>query len=123
MTFFAVVVAPTVFTRLPGPVAGKFIRALFPIYYLYVGIGATVAAVALAAAGSHAVSASALGLTALVTAGLRQGLMPAINRLSDRAQGGDAGAKQQFGRAHNLSVGLNFAQLLAVAWALAGASA
>ena len=47
MIFFAAVVAPLVFTRLPAEHAGRFIRAFFPVYYLYVLISSTVAAIAL----------------------------------------------------------------------------
>jgi hypothetical protein len=118
MVFFAAVTAPLVFTRLPPDQAGRFIRAVFPFYYLYVLVAAAIAALALAplAAGP----AAALAVVAGTTVWLRQGLMPRINRLSDAAQAGDAAAGQGFARAHRLSVIVNFAQLAAAGWALAG---
>lgn len=48
MAFFAVVVAPLVFTRLPADQAGAFIRQVFPAYYLWVAGCAAVAALTLA---------------------------------------------------------------------------
>lgn len=116
MVFFAAVVAPLVFTRLPPEHAGRFIRALFPFYYLYVFATATVSAIALA--GSDPVAAGLLAIVAAVTLWLRQGLMGRINRLSDNARAGDKQAQVQFDRAHRLSVIVNMAQLLAVAWSL-----
>ena len=34
MIFFATVMAPLVFTKLPASEAGEFIRAVFPVYYI-----------------------------------------------------------------------------------------
>lgn len=113
MVFFAAVVAPLVFTRLPPEWAGRFIRQLFPRYYLWL-IG-TAGLAALALAPSRPADALAMALIASLTVWLRQGLMPRINRLSDAAQAGDAAAKPRFDRAHRLSVLLNMAQLVAVA--------
>lgn len=110
MVFFAAAVAPLVFTRLPAAVAGPFIRQVFPVYYLYVlGLSALAA---LALAPRRPWDAAGMAAVALLTAWLRQGLMPRINRLSDAAQAGDAAAKPRFDRAHRLSVILNMAQLL-----------
>ena len=113
MVFFAAVVAPLVFTRLPPEWAGRFIRQLFPRYYLWL-IG-TAGLAALALAPSRPADALAMALIAALTVWLRQGLMPRINQLSDAAQAGDAAAKPRFDRAHRLSVLLNMAQLVAVA--------
>jgi len=115
--FFAAVVAPLVFTRLPPEHAGRFIRALFPFYYLYVLITSAVGAVALA--WSDPAAAALLAGVAAVTLWLRQSLMGRINTLSDKARGGDHQAKAKFDRAHRLSVIVNMAQLLVVALVLA----
>ncbi|WP_052214003.1 DUF4149 domain-containing protein [Belnapia sp. F-4-1] len=120
MAFFVAVVAPLVFTKLPPEWAGRFIRQLFPVYYLWLIATAGIAALALAPGRPK--DALAMALVAALTIWLRQGLMPRINRLSDAAQAGDAAAKPRFDRAHRLSVLLNFAQLvLAVAVLLRGA--
>ncbi len=115
MVFFAAIMAPLVFTRLPGPQAGPFIRAVFPVYYLFVLINAALAGCALIPHWP--------GLTLIVVAALtlwlRQWLMPRINRWSDAAQAGDAAAKQRFDRGHRVSVVANFVQMLMVGAVLA----
>lgn len=116
MVFFAAVVAPLVFTRLPAETAGTFIRAVFPFYYLYVLATSAVAAIALAFFDPPA--AACLAAVAAVTLWLRQGLMGHINALSDAARAGDEAARARFGRAHRLSVIVNMVQVLAVAWSL-----
>ncbi len=118
MVFFAACVAPLVFTRLPAEHAGRFIRAMFPVYYLYVLGMSAAAAVALLP-----LSYAAAGLMAAVAAAtlwLRQVLMRQINRLSDLAQAGDATARQKFDRMHRLSVIMNVLQMAIVAVVLAG---
>ena len=113
MVFFAAVVAPLVFTRLPPEWSGRFIRQVFPVYYLWV-LG-TAAAAAVALLPLRLPDALAMAALAAATAWLRQGLMPRINALSDAAQAGDAAARPAFARAHRLSVIVNFVQLLAAA--------
>ena len=115
MIFFAAVIAPLVFTRLPAQHAGTFIRAVFPVYYLYVLITSALAALALAPRWE----AGAMALVAGLTLWLRQSLMPAINRFSDAAQAGDQAAKRRFNLAHRFSVAVNFAQMLAAGGVLA----
>lgn len=109
MAFFAAVVAPLVFTRLPPEHSGAFIRQVFPVYYLWVG--ATAAAAALALGALRPWDAAAMAGVALATIWLRQGLMARINRLSDAAQAGDRAAGQGFARAHRTSVLVNVAQV------------
>jgi hypothetical protein len=117
MVFFAAVMAPLVFTKLPGEVAGRFIRQVFPFYYLYV--------LAISALGGIALLPlrvpDAIGLlaVAVITAWLRQVLMGHINRLSDAARTGDTAAKSRFDRAHRLSVIVNLAQMLVAGVVLA----
>jgi hypothetical protein len=110
MVFFAVAVAPLVFTRLPPEWAGRFIRQVFPVYYLWV-LGLSAAA-AVALWPLRLWDALAMAASAALTAWLRQGLMPRINALSDAAQAGDAAAKRRFDAAHRLSVILNAGQML-----------
>ncbi|MFT8243291.1 DUF4149 domain-containing protein [Roseomonas sp. BN140053] len=71
MVYFAAGVAPLVFTRLPPEHAGRFIRQVFPNYYLYVL--ATAAASGVALLPSRPVDAWAMLLVAGATAWLRQG--------------------------------------------------
>jgi len=117
MAFFAVAVAPLVFSRLPPEWSGRFIRQVFPVYYLWVlGLGAAAAVALLPLRAPDALAMAAVSALALW---LRQGLMPRINRLSDAAQAGEAAAGRGFARAHRLSVWLNLAQMLAIAAVLA----
>ena len=119
MIFFAAVMAPLVFTRLPASQAGTFIRAVFPVYYLYVLATSVIAALALATRWDGAVMA----VVALLTIWLRQGLMPRINTLSDAARSGDSAAKRRFDAAHRMSVVLNVAQIITTGVVLARVAA
>jgi hypothetical protein len=113
MVFFAAIVAPNVFTRLPMAYAGPFIRALFPWYYRYLAVTSGLCAAALSL--ERPVDAVIIGLTTVITLWLMLGLMPALNRQSDQAQAGDSAAKQQFDRGHRVSVVVNVLQLVAAA--------
>ena len=118
MVFFAAVMAPLIFTRLPGQVAGPFIRQVFPVYYVWVlGCSAAAAAALLPVSG---LAAALMAGCAALALWLRQVLMPTINRLSDAAQGGDADAGRRFDRLHRLSVAANLLQMVVVAVVLAG---
>jgi hypothetical protein len=111
MAFFAAALAPLVFSRLPPEHAGRFIRQVFPVYYLWVLGTAGAAAVALLPLRPW--DGLAAALVAAVTWWLRRRLMPRINALSDAAQARDAAAAAGFARAHRLSVLVNAVQMLA----------
>ncbi len=112
MCFFAGVMAPLIFTRLPEETSGPFIRQVFPWYYLALFVLTGIAA-ALAGWHGDVLVAIVLGTVSLGFAVARQILMPRINRLRDRAAEGEAGAEQAFERSHRLSVRLNLTQLAA----------
>jgi uncharacterized membrane protein len=118
MAFFAALVAPVVFRVLPAEPAGRFIRALFPRYYLWVLATSAAAAVALFPLSKP--DAGIMAAVAGMAFWLRQSLMPRINGLSDLAKAGDAEAQRGFDRAHRLSVAANLLQMLAAAGVLAG---
>jgi hypothetical protein len=117
MAFFAAIIAPSVFRVLPAEMAGRFLRGVFPPYYLWVLATSAAAAVAL-----YPLSPLDAGIM-LVIAGmafwLRQVLMPRINALSDRAKSGDATAKRGFDLSHRLSVAANLLQMVAAGAVLA----
>jgi hypothetical protein len=117
MAFFAAIIAPSVFRVLPAEMAGRFLRGVFPPYYLWVLATSAAAAVAL-----YPLSPLDAGIM-LVIAGmafwLRQVLMPRINALSDRAKAGDAAAKCGFDLSHRLSVAANLLQMVAAGAVLA----
>ncbi len=108
--------APMVFRAMPAEEAGRFIRAVFPWYYLFV--------IAIASLGGAVLllwnwRAAALMLAiALVAVYARQVLMPRINAARDERLQGSAQAKSRFGRLHGVSVALNFVQLIAAGYVL-----
>ena len=115
MVFFACVYAPLIFTKLEPDTAGRFIRQVFPVYYLAMGITSAVAAAALALGTTH--GPRDIAAMACVCAGFwmaRQWLMPTINRTRDSYLSGDANADRKFKRLHGLSVLINTVQLVAV---------
>lgn len=114
MLFFSFVVAPMVFVKVPEADAGRFVRAVFPIYYA-IGAGFALVAGLLALGGWVGWLLLAIALSFLW---LRQGLMPAINRARDASLTGDEAAGQRFDRLHKLSVWANSGQLVAFGAAL-----
>ncbi|HUA53423.1 MAG TPA: DUF4149 domain-containing protein [Candidatus Sulfotelmatobacter sp.] len=116
MLFFAAVVAPLVFSKLPTPTAGAFIRQLFPVYFVV--MAATTALAALAA--TMVTPADALVLAAVSVGFLysRMVLLPRIDQVRERALAGDERATQRFRRLHRASTVLNGLQLIAVTAAL-----
>ncbi len=125
MVFFPAVVAPKVFTVLDEDAAGRFLRALFPAYYVF--LIATSGLAALAAAPRSAIHAGVLGAVALSTLAVRQVLVPRINAARDAANAGDTAAEARFRSGHRLSVVVNMAQLIAALdilahWSLTHAS-
>ena len=120
MAFFAAVYAPLVFIKLDADAAGRFIREVFPVYYLSMGVTSGVAAVALAFSGRHGVYDVAA--MACVCAGFwfaRQALVPRINRSRDAHLAGDGTAGRRFHRLHRASVLVNGVQILVVLVVLA----
>jgi len=118
MAFFAALIAPIVFRVLPGEMAGRFIRSVFPPYYLWVL--ATSAAACVALFPLSKADAGTMAAIAGLTVFLRQVLMPRINALSDRLKAGDASAQRGFDTGHRLSVAANLLQLIAAGVVLAG---
>ena len=110
MVFFAATIGPVAFTALPAEMAGRFIRAIFPVYYLFVFGTAAAAAVALFPIA--AVDGGLIALSAAATLWLRQVLMPRINVVSDARNAGVDGAAAEFARLHRLSVVANLFQML-----------
>lgn len=103
--------SPMVFSAMPAADAGRFIRAAFPWYYLFVivaaGLGGAILLFLNAWSATLALAISAAAIYA------RQVLMPQINDARDQQLQGNLDAKRRFGRLHGLSVGLNFVQLIA----------
>ena len=111
IVFFSAGTAPVIFRVLDEASAGRFLRALFPRYYLVLLFAALVAALGLAL--SRPFDAAVMAVVALGAIVSRQGLMPRINAARDRMLAGDDGAGHVFNRLHRLSVVINVLQLVA----------
>ncbi len=105
MVFFSAVVAPAAFTKLEEEHAAKFIRGIFPWYYLYVIISAGLGALAMLTIVPWA--SAGLAVAAVGAFISRQGLMPRINGARDQAKDGDTEAQARFDKLHKLSVQIN----------------
>ena len=117
MVFFSGVMAPLIFTKLQADVAGRFIRQVFPWYYLTIVALGSLAA--LAVVFSHPADAIALASVALAGIVARQALMPSINRARDAVLAGESSAEKRFSRLHRLSVWINALQIITVGIVLA----
>lgn len=117
MAFFSAVMAPLIFIELDSEIAGRFIRRVFPWYYLTV-IGLSVLA-AICLVFSRVADAALLGAVAALGIFARQILMPRINQARDSMLSGDQTRGLRFSRLHRLSVWINVAQIFAVAIVLA----
>ncbi|RVT98783.1 DUF4149 domain-containing protein [Rhodovarius crocodyli] len=109
MAFFSFCVAPLTFSRLPPEHAKTFIRAIFPLYYLYI-IGTAIAA-AIALMPMSGMASALMAGVAFVAFWLRQALTPRINALRDQSEAGDANAERRFRRLHKASVIANLIQI------------
>ncbi len=111
MLFFAAIMTPLVFTKLPPEASGPFIRATFPRYYIYV-----IATAAVAATGfiirRQTIPTIALAIIIALTVWLLLWLIPQLNAWRD------AGNTAAFQRGHKLSVYLNGAEFLTALWLL-----
>ena len=115
MAFFAFVYAPLVFIKLGTETGGRFIREVFPVYYMAMGATSVAAAVLLAfastARGTDALAMAGIGVVFFLA---RFVLLPVINRNRDAGQAGDPAAKRRFDALHRASVIVNAVQMLAV---------
>ena len=111
MAFFSGVVAPLVFVKLDGASAGRFLRGIFPWYYLVIVLLSVLALASFLAIDP--VDAAIMAFVAFGALVSRQILMPRINYHRDLMLAGDAAAEKSFSRLHSLSVWINGVQLLA----------
>ena len=110
MVFFAFVYAPLVFIKLGTEAGGRFIREVFPVYYVTMCAVRLVAA-ALLAFASAALAMACIGIVFFLA---RFALLPIINRNRDAGQAGVLAAKKRFDLLHRVSVIVNHVQMLAV---------
>ena len=110
MLFFSFLVAPVVFIKLETKTAGKFIRSIFPHYYIVIIILSLISAFFSTFANHN--SAIIMWLVFLLGLYSRQILMPKLNILRDSEIAGEKSAKRKFDLFHRLSVSINVTQLI-----------
>ena len=111
MTFFACIMTPLVFTKLPPNVSGPFIREAFPVYSLAMAILTFLAGVL---SMGNQISLLLFLVFAMFIFGWKV-LMPMINKHRDAQLAGDLSSAKPFERLHRASVILNTFQLILVA--------
>jgi len=114
MFFFAAIMTPLVFTKLPPEISGPFIREAFPVYSQFMA-GMTLAAAFSLWSFSESVYL-VLVFILFVLAWLW--LMPLINRYRDDQLKGNEKAGKTFNILHRLSVVINLAQMGAIGFVL-----
>ncbi len=112
MVFFAFVVTPLVFAKLPRDVAAAFLAGVFPVYYAIMAIASALAA--LATIFHDMAAAAVLVAVSIGFVFARQALIPRIERHRAGRLAGNPADVRAFGRLHRLSVVLNMAQMVAV---------
>jgi len=110
MFFFAAIMTPLVFTKLPPETSGPFIRQAFPVYSQAMA-GMTILTAALLFKSAEAIHLSVV-FVLFLWAWLW--LTPRINRYRDAQLQGDENAEKAFNLLHRLSVGINLMQMLAI---------
>lgn len=113
MLLFAAGFAAFLFRVMPVADARRLIRKAFPPFYLFVIGTAALAALLMLLTAEDRPSVVILALIAVTTVPTRQGLMPAINRATDR------GDRKQFALLHAVSVLITLVHIAAAATVLA----
>ena len=113
MVFYAFVVTPLVFAKLPRETAAEFLHEAFPVYYLVMGCGSGIALLLAAPGGGADAIMLAVVMAGFVVA--RQVILPRINSHREARLAGDERSAAAFRRLHRASVVLNLAQMIVVA--------
>ena len=102
MLFFSIAIAPKIFTVLPSEEAGKFVRSIFPTYYMYNGFQYLVLTILMFYKGQtgNILYLSCLILLFFILSNYI--LMPQINKSRD------INNQKKFKLLHFLSVVINF---------------
>ena len=102
MLFFSIAIAPKIFTVLPSEEAGKFVRSIFPVYYMFNGLQYLVLTTLMLYTGKsgNILYISSLILFLFIVSNYF--LMPQINKSRD------VDNQKKFKILHFLSVVINF---------------
>ena len=110
MLAFTAFFAPQAFKLLPEGVSDKFVRELFPLFYLYSFALSAIAAIALAPI--HLPDTIVMGLISAGFLFARYYLMPRTLRAHDEREKGTYGAAETFADLHKRSAFINMVQFI-----------
>jgi hypothetical protein len=110
MVFFAAVMTPLVFTKLPPEISGPFIREVFPVFSK---VMAGLSLFSAALIWNHP-RVYALLVVFFLFIWTWKWLMPKINQFRDEELEGNEKAGKAFNMLHKLSVYINLAQMIIV---------
>ena len=111
MIFYSFVIAINVHRTLDKENAGKLLRKLFPIYFLW-GLFISILAEIIFLLNAKQEQAFIMALIAIGYLYSRQILVPKINKSRDLANEGDEKSKKDFNSLHFQSVAINLIQML-----------
>lgn len=110
MLYFSFAIAPMVFKVLPATDAGRFLRALFPVYFLINGL----VAIGAGLLAWHPVATPLFVAAGVAMLAVRYLAIPVVNTARDEMLAGLEGAKTRFDRWHRLTVVVNLAEMAAL---------
>ena len=119
--YFLMGSVPLLILKHDTPMDARFVRGFFNTSYLAAAFTASATAVSYALAGRPAVATAAAAL-ALLAAILRRQVIPKMDSLRARIQGGETAAISWFRRIHAAAILVNLAQLVLIVWSLIAAS-
>ena len=114
MFFFAAIMTPLVFTKLPPEISGPFIRQAFPVYSQAMAGMTLVAAITI---WNYSLSLNLAGVFIFFIWGWLW-LMPKINYYRDEQLRGNEKAGKSFNLLHRVSVVINLGQMWVVGFVL-----
>jgi len=112
MLFFSFAIAPIIFKSLDAKNAGKFVRRIFPHYYLVNLMILSIAILLLLYTSSINLDFYIVFIITILFAFSFFVLMPLINKLKDSKE------KKKFKYSHTLSVIINFIQIVGLVYLL-----
>jgi len=112
MIFFSFIVAPVIFKVLDAVNAGKFVRKIFPFYYMINLIILSLVVILFIFNSQINIDFYLVLILALLFAFLLFILMPMINKFKDNHE------DKKFDFSHKLSVVLNFVQMVGLIYLL-----
>lgn len=117
MTLFMMSSLPLLILKHDTPMDGRFIQAVFNLYYQAVMLTSVVAACSYALIGQPLVGVG-LSLVAALAFGLRRWVTARMEFLRARIEAGEAAAIRKFRQLHGAGMAVNVAQLVSIVWSM-----